>query len=87
MCITMCTALYGYICYEFLGLNQGLQCVPCNLAATPYNWRRQVPQHPGSVWVLWSLSPPGPRRATPPTRPIPDPLFAGSILKWVTLEF
>ena len=87
MYITMGTAVYGYISYEFLGLFEALYGVPCNLAATPYNWRNHGPHHPRTVRKLWSLAPAGPRRATLPTRPIPDPLFGGSILKWVTLEF
>ena len=33
MYITMGTAVYGYISYEFLGLFEAVQCVPCNLAA------------------------------------------------------
>ena len=30
MYITMGTAVYGYISYEFLGLFQAVQCVPYN---------------------------------------------------------
>ena len=33
MYITMGTAVYGYISYEFLGLFEAVQCVPCSLAA------------------------------------------------------
>ena len=90
MYITMGTAVYGYISYEFLGLFEAVQCVPCNLAATPYNWRNHGPHHPRTVRELWSESPPGRGGHEGPHHEL-DPFLTcsrgGSILKWVTLEF
>ena len=40
MYITMGTAVYGYISYEFLGLFEALYGVPCNLAARHRQGRR-----------------------------------------------
>lgn len=36
MYITMGTAVYEYISYEFLGLFEGLQCVPYGCTCTGY---------------------------------------------------
>ena len=87
MYITMGTAVYGYISYEFLGLFEAVQCVPYNLAARLCPAWNHGPDHPRTVRKLWSLSPQGPRRAPLAIDPSLTPFFGGSILKWVTLEF
>ena len=87
MYITMGTAVYGYISYEFLGLFEAVQCVPYNLAARLRPGRNLGPHHPRTVRKLWSLSPPAARSGTLAIDPSLTPFFGGSILKWVTLEF
>ena len=87
MYITMGTAVYGYISYEFLGLFEALYGVPCNLAARLCPPRNHGPHHPRTVRKLWSLAPAGPRRAPLAIDPFLTPFFGGSILKWVTLKF
>ena len=87
MYITMGTAVYGYISYEFLGLSEAVQCVPYNLAAGHRRARNHGPHHPRTVRKLWSLAPASTRRHTLAIDPSLTPFFGGSILKWVTLEF
>ena len=75
MYITMGTAVYGYISYEFLGLFEALYGVPCNLAANGDQHVRVRRKTADTTSVLGKKSHGGPRRAALPTRPIPDPLF------------
>ena len=71
---------YGYSCiryisYEFLGLFEALQCVPCNLAAHGLPHARVRRKTADITSVLGKKSRGGARGRTLPTRPIPDPLF------------
>ena len=87
MYITMGTAVYGYISYEFLGLFEAVQCVPYNLAAGHRRAWNHGPHHPRTVRELWSESPQSTRSHKKELDPFLTPFFGGSILKWVTPEF
>ena len=75
MYITMGTAVYGYISYEFLGLFEALYGVPCNLSANKHKHARVRRKTADTTSVLGKKSRGGTRRHMLPTRPIPDPLF------------
>ena len=75
MYITMGTAVYGYISYEFLGLFEAVQCVPCNLAANGDQHAGVRGKTADTTSMLGKKSRGTPRNATLSTRPIPDPLF------------
>ena len=75
MYITMGTAVYGYISYEFLGLFEAVQCVPYNLAAHGLPHARVRRKTADTTSVLGKKSRGGTRRHMLSTRPIPDPLF------------
>ena len=75
MYITMGTAVYGYISYEFLGLFEALYGVPCNLAAHGLPHARVRRKTADTTSVLGKKSRGTPWTAALPTRPIPDPLF------------
>ena len=79
MYITMGTAVYGYISYEFLGLFEAVQRVPYNLAARLRPEWNHGPHHPRTVRELWSTSPPSTRRHKKELDPFLTPFFGGSI--------
>ena len=75
MYITMGTAVYGYISYEFLGLFEALYGVPCNLSANGDQHARVRRKTADTTSVLGKKSCGDARGRTLPTRPIPEPLF------------
>ena len=75
MYITMGTAVYGYISYEFLGLFEALYGVPCNLSANKQKHARVRRKTADTTSVLGKKSHGGTRRHMLSTRPVPDPLF------------